>query len=73
MMSVLVLNWINSLNPLAHAVLVVLGSLVVLATTYVQVIPSPKAEGFIAKLEATPVVGDFINALMTFSVIQRKQ
>jgi Na+-transporting NADH:ubiquinone oxidoreductase subunit NqrC len=69
----LVLAWVNSIHPIAHIVLLVLGSLVVVATVYVKLTPSLEDDAMLAKLEAMPVVGALLKALMSFSVIQRKE
>jgi hypothetical protein len=68
----LILAWVNSIHPIAHLVLVILGSLVVLATIYVKLTPSVDDDAMLAKIEAMPVIGSLLNGLMAFSVIQRK-
>lgn len=67
------LLWVNGIHPIAHLVLLVLGSLVVLATIYVKLTPSLEDDAILAKAEAMPIVGALIKGLIHFSVIQRKE
>lgn len=68
----MILMWLNGLNPMVHLILVIFGTLVVLATAYVKAFPNTTAGTWIAKIEAMPIIGALLNALMAFSVVQRK-
>jgi len=68
----MILYWLNGLNPIVHLVLVVLGTLVVLATAYVKAFPNTRVGTIIAKIEEMPIVGSLLKALMAFSIVQRK-
>ena len=68
-----ILSYLNSIHPIAHLVLVILGSLVVLATAYVKLTPSVEDDAALARIEGAPVIGVLIRGLMSFSVVQRKE
>lgn len=61
-----------SIIPVLQVILVILGSLVVLASTYVKLTPTQDDDAWFAKVEAVPVLGDVIKFLLKFSAISRK-
>lgn len=67
-----ILGWLDKAWPVVHPVLVVLGSLVVIATLVVQITPSTEDDALWNKVKAVPVLGSLIVALEAFSVIGRK-
>ena len=67
-----ILTWLSGINPIAHAVLVILGALVILGGVYVKLTPTQKDDAWFAKIEAVPVIGAIIKGLVAFSPIQRK-
>ncbi len=73
-----ILDLMNKLPPSVHFVVVILGTLCVLATGYIQ---STKTQGlpvvgFIAtlieKVESVPVLGSILGVLEKFSIVERK-
>jgi hypothetical protein len=73
-----ILEIINKLPPTVHFLIVIIGTLCVLATGYIQ---STKTEGLpaigwlatlITKVESIPVVGSILGVLENFSIVQRK-
>lgn len=67
-----ILAWLSSLSPIVPIVLSILGSLLVIGTVYVALTPSQADDAWLAKVEAYPVIGTLIQALIKCSVIQRK-
>lgn len=67
-----VLSWLVGAFPVVRPILIVLGSLCVVGTLYVQATASKADDEWLQKLEGIPVVGWFLLALRKFSVIQPK-
>jgi len=67
-----ILSWLVGLWPMAQMILVVVGSLVVAAQAYVAMTPSKDDDAWYAKVEAIPLLGDLVKAIVKFAVIQRK-
>lgn len=67
-----ILNFLVSKWPVAELVLQVLGALVVAGYVYVKVSASQSDDALLKKLEAMPLVGSLLKALMAFSPVQRK-
>lgn len=67
-----ILGLVPGAVPVVNLVLVILGSLVVLASVYVKLTPSQDDDAWFAKMEAVPVLGDVIKFVLKFSVISRK-
>ena len=59
-------------SPLAAAIALVLGTLVVLGQVVVPLTPSTKDDDAWAKLLAVPVLGKVLLALVAFAPIQKK-
>jgi len=68
-----IVQWLAGLHPVVHVVLVVLGSLVVLGGVYVKLTPTQSDDAWFAKLEAIPVLGALLRALVKFSPVARKE
>ncbi len=73
-----ILDLINKLPPTVHFAVVVIGTLCVLATGYIQ---STKTQGLpvigflatiIEKVESVPVLGTILSVLEKFSIVERK-
>jgi hypothetical protein len=60
------------LHPLVPVVLSILGLLTVAGTALVVLTPGKGDDAVLAKLEAAPVIGAVIKALVAFSPIQKK-
>lgn len=58
--------------PIVAYVLMVLGTIVVLAQVYVAMTPRKDDDAFVAKLESMPVIGHLLRALVKFAPFQRK-
>lgn len=67
------LDWLVSLWPVAKVALIVVGSLVVVASTIVKLTPNQDDDALLAKLKAVPVLGALLVALERFSVFSRKE
>lgn len=68
----LILAWLSGLSPIVPVVLAALGALVVLGQAYVALTPSQSDDAFYAKLEAIPLLGAILKALVAFAPIQRR-
>lgn len=60
-------------NPVLFWIATILGSLIVVASTYVKLTPTTTDDAWWAKLEAIPVVGWIIMLVSKFSVFKRKE
>lgn len=69
---IFIVGLLPQIQEIGEYVLMGLGSLVVLASAYVKVTPSQEDDAWFAKLEAIPVLGNFIQFVLRFSAIQRK-
>lgn len=68
-----ILDTLVGLVPVLKTVLVVLGSLVVVATVLVKITPSQEDDALLVKLKAVPILGALLTALEKFSVLSRKE
>lgn len=67
------LDWLVSLWPVAKVALIVMGSLVVVASTIIKLTPNQDDDALWVKLKAVPVLGALLTALERFSVLSRKE
>jgi hypothetical protein len=67
-----VLNLLLGYVPQAKVVLQGLGTLAVLGAVYVKLTPTESDDAWYAKMEAIPLVGSVLKALVAFSPISRK-
>lgn len=63
---------VNLVGPLGMLVVSVLGSLVVLGGVVVGMTPSLEDDAWLAKVEASPLLGGVYKALASFSPIHKK-
>lgn len=69
----IILTWVQPLSPMVGYVLMALGGLVVLGSAYVKITPTQDDDAWFAKLEAIPILGSLLQALVAFSPFQRKE
>jgi len=69
----LLLGYLAERHPIILIILIVLGTLVILAQIYIALTPTKKDDALYAKLESMPVAGALLKALSSFAPIQRKQ
>lgn len=69
----IILAWVQTVSPIVSYVLMALGGLVVLGATYVKLTPTQDDDAWFAKLEAIPILGTLLQALVAFSPFQRKE
>ena len=62
-----VLDFLNTLAPWVHYLLVILGSITVVGTAIDKTLPDNIDHGFMGKLMAVPYLGDFLKAVSKFS------
>jgi hypothetical protein len=67
-----ILQMIVAKVPVAGAVLMALGGLVVVAQVYIALSPSKDDDALLQKAEGVPVLGALLKALKSFAPIQRK-
>ena len=66
------LNKLVVMWPPAGTILMILGSMLVVAQIIVLMTPSPKDNEFMAKLEVVPVLGGFLRVIRSFAPFQKK-
>jgi hypothetical protein len=66
-------DFIESLPHAVQLVLMILGTLVVVATAYIKATPTEDDDKWFAKLEAIPVLGPVLQFIGRFSVVTRKE
>ena len=71
-MEATLLGFLYGLHPYAALGLALTGTAVVVAQAYVALTPTKSDDAWYAKVEALPVVGGFVRALVTFAPVQRK-
>ena len=67
-----VLTFLLTLAPWVSTAFMILGALVVIGITVDTLIPDEKDHGFMKKLMATPILGEFLEALKRFSPFNTK-
>ena len=59
--------------PIALTIFAILGSLPILGAVYVKLTPNQEDDKWLAKVEASPVIGWLLKMFIQFSPLERKE
>ena len=68
-----VLLYLSNIAPWVEYLFIALGTLTVIGTAIDQLIPDEKDNGFMKKIMAVPILGDFLEVLKRFSPFNIKE